>query len=175
MKTKPVIPITDEYKNFLDLLALHAEASNRLELLAAQAQDQLIGLIDNSREEYAELQAKILEVEPLLEQIARQHPEWFPENRKSIKTPYATVSFRSSTKLSIANEEASILLVQKHCTEEEQERYIRKEERLNLDALRGLSDDRLKALRIERVPDENFNVKPAKLDLGKAAAPPATA
>lgn len=166
--TAPVI--TDEYKNFLDLLAIYTEASNRLEQLQAAAQESFIVLVDEHRGDYAEMQAKLTEIEPAVEAIARAHPEWFTGKSKSIKTPYGTVSFRSSTKLDVPNEDATVLLIEKHCSEEEQELFIRKSSTLNLQALGDLSDARLKSLRIERVPDENFSIKPARVDLGKAVA-----
>lgn len=159
---------TDQYKNLVDLLAVYAECTNRLEILQSEIHSGLIEIIDDKRKEYAETQAALSQAESAIEQIATSHPEWFSEKRRSIKTPYGTVSFRRSTKLDVANEEASIILIEQLCDEDAAAQLIRQEKALNLEALEKLSDAELKQYRIRRVTEDNCSVKAAKIDLGKA-------
>jgi len=159
---------TDQYKNLVDLLAVFAEASNRLEVLQSDIQGGLIEIVDEKRKEYAEAQAALSQAESAIELIATSHPEWFSEKRRSIKTPYGTVSFRRSTKLMVSNEEASIILIEQLCDNEAAAQLVRQEKALNLEALEKLTDAELKQYRIRRVTEDNCSVKPAKIDLGKA-------
>jgi hypothetical protein len=95
------------------------------------------------------------------------HPEWF-QDKKSIKTPYGSVGFRSTTSLDVPNEEASIILIEQLCKDDEKAQYLRKETTLNREALELLSDAELRQFRIKRLKEESCTVKPLKLDLGKA-------
>ena len=66
---------TDQYKNLVDLLAVHAEAANRLEILQSEIQGNLIEIVDEKRKEYAEAQAALSQAETAIELIATSHPE----------------------------------------------------------------------------------------------------
>jgi len=156
-----------EYKNLVDLLAIHAEATARLALIQADIQTNYIDLVDGVRADFSEWQSKITETEAALEVIARDHPEWFSKTR-SVKTPYGAVKFHAATKLEIPNEEATILLIESKLPEEDREKFIRTEKALNIEALEQLSDEELKPLRIKRVKNDSFSVKPGTIDLGKA-------
>jgi DNA-dependent RNA polymerase auxiliary subunit epsilon len=157
----------EPYKNLIDLMSIHAEATTRLDAIKAELQASFLDLVDDHRAEYAELQAKITETETAIEHIARDNPSWF-ESARSIKTPYGQVKFHSSKKLDIPNEEASALLIQSKCSEEEQERYLRTQITLNIEALEKLSDAQLAQFRINRVQNDNFSLKAGTIDLGKA-------
>jgi hypothetical protein len=94
-----------------------------------------------------------------------------------VKTPFGSVSLRSTSKLEVANEEATILLIQREIERDEAafpddaipvKAYLRERIELNLEALEKLSDAELKRFRIVRVTDERCTVKPVKIDLGKA-------
>jgi hypothetical protein len=159
---------TDEYKNLIDLLAVYAECTNRLESLQSEIQGSLLEIVDDKRKDYAECQAALSQAEAAIEAIATSHPEWFSEKRRSIKTPYGTVSFRKSTSLDVPNEEASIILIEQNLPQEQAAQYVRQEKALNLEALEKLTDAELKPFRIKRVTSDSFSVKAAKIDLGKA-------
>lgn len=160
--TKP-----ESYKNLIDLMSIYAEANTRLEAIKSELQAAFLDLVDQHREEYAQLQAVITESEAAIEHIARINPAWF-EQARSIKTPYGQVKFHSSKKLDIPNEEASVLLIQSKCSEEEQERYLRTQVTLNVEALEKLTDLQLAQFRINRVANDNFSLKAGTIDLGKA-------
>lgn len=173
MKTKEATAVAEQsadYKNMVDLLAVHSDASNRLGEMQVELNDEMLSAIDPRREEYAKLQKAVTESETALEVIAVRHPEWFAD-KKSIKTPYGQVKFTKSTSLKAPNEEASILLVKQRSERDskfESSKFVRTREELNLEAFESMSDEELKEFRIKRVTDQNFSVKPACVDLGKA-------
>jgi hypothetical protein len=155
------------YSNLINLLSVYAEASNRMGVLQNDADSEFIELIDGRKTEYAQLQQAISDSEAAMEVLALAHPEWFAE-AKSVKTPFGTVKLTKSTTLSIKNPEVSLVLIEKHEDPTLADRLIRTEKALNVEALEQLSDEELKALRIKRVTDQKFSVKPASIDLGKA-------
>jgi hypothetical protein len=177
------LPQTEDFQNLVNLLAVFTEASNRLAQLQTDANNQLLDALDEIKVDYAKLQETVTQAEAAMELIALKHPEWFAVKR-SIKTPYGTVSLRKATRLDVPNEEATIILI-KHLAEKrardqaqaiagapvepfDASTFIRTKEELDLEALEKLDDATLAQLRIKRVQDDKFSVKPATLDLGKA-------
>lgn len=157
---------SQDYKNLIDLQAVHSAATQRIAEITASLQEEYLALVDDVRIDYAAAQQKISEAEAALELLARSHPEWFGDKR-GIKTPYGTVKFHTGTSLDVPNEEVSILLIEEHAPMDAA-KYLRTEKKLNLEALSELTDEQLKALRINRIKTDNFSVKAATIDLGKA-------
>lgn len=158
-------PTDDDFKNLIDLLAVYSDASHRIAGMESDVNSDLLELIDEKKSEYATLQRAMTEAETACELICRKHDDWFTE-KKSIKTPYGTVSFKKSSKLKSKNEELTIHIIE-HDLQNPQ-KYLREEKHLNLEALELLDDETLSRLKIERVSEDNFSVKEAKVDLGKA-------
>lgn len=159
-----------DYKNLVDLLSVYSEASNRMEALQTEANEEYLTVIDDKKTEYARLQKIISEAELSLELIARRHPEWFKE-KKTVRTPYGSVRLTATEKLEIANEEVAVLLIEQEGERNpdfKAENYLRKEIILNREALETLDDQTLKRFRIKRVPGESFAAKAAKVDMGTA-------
>jgi len=161
------VPEAHDYTNLVNLLAVYSETDNRMGALQTSAQAEFLELIDGNKAEYAQLQQLLGETEGSLETLALAHPEWFPKDRKSIKTPYGTVKLTSTSKLDVANEEATIILIE-GAGDEAREKFLRTKTELNLEALEALSDAELKPFRIKRIQSQSFSVTPAKLDMGKA-------
>jgi hypothetical protein len=109
--------------------------------------------------------------------------------KKSIKTPYGEVSLKKSTALKIENEDVSLVLIEKEIAILEMKiaaesnpetlgvmnarlatlkSLLRPKVELNKEALEKLDDGDLSRFRIVRQENENFSVKPAKIDMGKA-------
>jgi phage host-nuclease inhibitor protein Gam len=154
------------YRQLVDELAILTDLSNRLAALEVRFQEAHAELVNEAfRADFAELQDSIGSSESRIELLATQHPEWF-EKTKTVKTPFGQVSFRSSTKLEVPNEEASIAVLE--TMGEDGKPYLRQRTFLNLEALEGLEDADLKKLRIKRVTRESCLIYPAKVDLGKA-------
>lgn len=161
-----------DFENLVNLLSVYSEASNRLEALEAETNEQQLELVDGVRKDYAELQHKLQDTSVALEVLARKHLEWFAK-KATINTPYGQVKLAENPPaLEAPNEELSIVLLR---LEEEKTQgqfraaaYIRSEERLNLDALKTLDDETLSRFRMRRRKSDTFSVKPARLDLGKA-------
>ncbi|EDY16717.1 hypothetical protein CfE428DRAFT_5830 [Chthoniobacter flavus Ellin428] len=154
----------DDYKNLIDLLAVFSEGRQRLAALENEAQSEFTEIVDTHRSEYTELQKKIGEAETAIEVIARRHPEWFTKARH-VKTLYGTVKVKRTSKLDVANEEASILRLE-HAGQGD--KFVRTAKALNLEALESLSDAELKSYGIVRINDESVTVAEAKIDFGKA-------
>jgi hypothetical protein len=182
MKAKKIeLPQTEEFQNLINLLAVYSEATNQLANLQSVANDHLMEVLDDLKPQYADLQGKLLEVESAMELIARKHPEWFTD-RKTIKTPYGSVSLKSSSALEVPNEEAVLVRIELEAQrrfptpaqQKEREEFIAKftraEVSLNKEALEGEDDAFLKQLGVARVHKQNFSAKPAALDLGKAVS-----
>lgn len=185
MKTKTkneTQPTDNDFKEAVNLLAILTESTNNLDILQASINQQLLGMLDEIKGEYSTFQAAATKAEVALETVARSHPEWFGD-KKTIKTPYGSISFHRSTKLHVENEEAAIAKIKLIESRLELQRlqhpekdhpvfdstlYIRTKEELNLEALETLDDGTLLSLGITRVPKENFSAKPAAIDLGKA-------
>jgi len=176
-KISPVITSSNDYNNMVDLLAVYSEASNRLEQMQAEANGELIEILDDKKPDYAKYQAALTEAETALELIARAHPEWFT-TKQSIKTPYGTIKFHASKVLEIPNEEATIILIQQVESEDNTIaalQLVQTKEVIDKEGLEKLDDATLKRFRIKRVPKLNFSVSPAKLDMGKAVREEAAA
>jgi hypothetical protein len=177
MKTKetavktPAESSPEEFSNMVNLMAVYSEASNRLEDLQTSCNGQYLELIDEHKSEYAALQATLTESESALETVALKHPEWFGDKRRSIKTPYGTVKFHRSAKLTITDEEKAILKLKLHAKDNPAFKltdFVAEKEHLNLEALEKLDDAELGRFGIVRVQSSNFSVVPAKVDMGKA-------
>ena len=163
----PTSDPTSDYKNLVDLMAIHAEASARLGELENDLQQAWLDLVDARRTDYTRMQEAHATSGEGIELLATIHPEWF-EKSKTLKTPYGSVAFRSVSKLEIKNEEATILLIER--MGEEGGIFLRQTTGLNLETLTLLSDSELREFRIRRVVLESCSVKPTKVDLGKAVA-----
>lgn len=171
-KQAPIIPPSEDFKNLVDLMAVYSDAATQLEALKADVNQEYLGIIDEQRDAYAKLQKILTESETALELICLKHPDWFT-TRKSVKTPYGTVAFRSGKTLTISNEEASIILIEQHIEARRAEGIdisglLRTRTELNVEALEAMDDDVLARFRIHRTSTTSFSVKPAAIDMGKA-------
>lgn len=178
------LPSDPDFQNAIDLLAVYSDASNQLEELQARTNGELLELLDDKKKEYAKLQDIMAKAESALETLVLKHPDWFREDKRSIRTPYGTLKLHASSKLSVKNEEVSILLIEQALKQQataaaadpnykppfDASLLLRTTTVLNLEALENLDDATLKSFRIERVTRDNFSVIPAKLDMGKAVA-----
>jgi len=160
------VPDAQSYKNLVDLMAIHSDATGRMANLETELQGEWLALVDAKRSEFAKLQQLLGESEEGIEQLATSNPQWFVKS-KSLKTPYGTVQFRSTTKLIASSPDVTIALI-KADGEEQKGLYLRQSEELNLEALEKLDDHQLARLHITRETSESCTVKPIKIDLGKA-------
>ncbi|WP_193214967.1 host-nuclease inhibitor Gam family protein [Luteolibacter marinus] len=159
---------TTSYKNLVDLMAIHADATGRLAAMEIELQEEFLKLVDERRKEFARLQGILGESQTSIETLATINPQWF-EKKKTLKTPYGSVSFRKTSKLNVKNEEVTIVLIEQR-GDQDKAAYLREKKELNLEALEKLDDAELKALRIVRETTESCKVTAAKIDLGKAVA-----
>jgi len=170
-KTAPnPLPESPDFTAMVDLLAVFTDATNRIAQIEAEANGELLEILDAQRKDYAKLQEALTQSESAVEVIACKHPEWFGE-RSSVKTPYGTVKFTTSNFLAVRNEEVSILLAEQEAVSNPEFKvgdYVLTKKELSLEALEKLDDDTLKRLRISRQSARNVKVSAAKVDMGKA-------
>lgn len=163
---QPIDEKSDDFRNLINLMSVFSESTHRVSEMESAINSELLNMMDEMKKEYSDLQRAMTEAETAIELIARRHPEWF-KSKKSVATPYGTLSFRKTTKLEVPNEEASVLLVEQ-ADDLPSEEYLRQETTLNLEALEKLDDAVLRRLRIRRVTDDSFSVKAARVNIGKA-------
>lgn len=157
---------TDDYTKLTTELSRYTKLSNCLARIEADFQDAITDLIGQVfRDEFATTQAELSEVEARIETLAIRHPEWFAKS-KTIKTPFGSVASRSTTKLDVPNEEATIALLE--LRGQQAEPFLRTRKYLSLESLEALDDGELKQLKLARVTTEKITISPAKVDLGKA-------
>lgn len=187
-KNKPETESAD-FKEAVELLSICTTVETQLAELEAQLNKKYLTEVEDVRPNYALMQATYQEASAKLEEIALKHPEWFGE-KKSVKTPFGSMSFHKSTSHEAANEEVSVLLIEarlreidahlesprlnpeaKQCLFEEHNLLVnclRHNTELDFDAVAKLDEAALKKFRIARTEKNNFSIKAAKLDLGKA-------
>jgi hypothetical protein len=108
------------------------------------------------------------EAEVEIKSLAAAHPEW--KDGETIKTPFGTIQFRHTSKLEVANEERTLGTLALTAPEMA-EKLTRTETTLNREALESLPDETLELLGVKRTTTSSITVKPARVDLGKAANP----
>lgn len=156
-----------DYLNFIECMAIHSEATARMDELENDLQQAFLDLVDARRSDYADLQNTLAKTSAAIEDSCVLHPEWFAK-AKSLKTPYGTASFRATKKLEVPNEEVSIVLLEQ--LGQDGLPFLTVKKALNLEALEKLDDKELERIRIKRVIGNSFSIKPSKIDMGKAVA-----
>ena len=155
-----------DYAKLTSMLEQYTATANALAAIEADFQAAITELIaDCYRNDFAALQAELSEAEAHIETLAIRHPEWFAKT-KTLKTPFGSVASRSTTKLDVPNEEATIALLE--LRGEDAIPFIRTRKYLSLEALEAMEDHELRVLKVNRVTTEKITISPAKVDLGKA-------
>lgn len=165
-RTTDHTPEGPDFAEVVNLLAVLSEAASRLAEIEADANSELLTLIDEHKGDYAQCQQKAMEAETALEILCRRNPDWF-KTAKSIKTPYGKVAFRSGTRLEVKDEEAAVKLI-RAIRPADADDFIRTVEVPNVEALEKLDDAELARYLIKRVSADAFSATPAKVDFGKA-------
>lgn len=172
-RTTDHAPESPDFAEVVKLLAVLSEAESRLAQIEAEANSELLELIDEHKAEYARLQEAATKAETALEGICRAHPEWF-QVAKSIKTPYGKVAFRTGTSLEVKDDEATVKLIRAILPKDEAAKFVRIVEVPDLEALEKLDDAELSKFMVKRVSADVFSATAAKVDFGKAVKEAAT-
>ena len=172
---KNTVTQQDDFQRLVCLLAVYTDSNNQLAALEAETNGLFQTLIEDKKEEYAVLQKSMTEAEAAAEELVRNHPEWLPGDKRSIKTPFGTANFRRSSSLDIPDEKRTITAIEWHEIQEAEagrefsrEEYVRTKETLDLEALEKLDDVLLATLHIERKHSDSFSITAAKVPMGKA-------
>lgn len=163
---KTTTPAADDFAALTEELNYYTRASNQLAQVESTFQAAIVELIAECyRDDFATLQNEISEIEERIETLVIKHPEWFAKV-KTIKTPFGTVASRSTTKLEVKNEDATIALLE--IRSDEGRPFLRERKYLSIESLEALDDAELKRLKVSRVTTDKITVTPAKVDLGKS-------
>jgi len=157
------IPSPKDFTDLVNILAELSDANNQLKQLQTDMDREHLATVHGYREQYAALQKRVSDAEAALEVIAARNPQWFADE-KTVETPYGDVKRTTSKKLEIPSEEASIARIKAAGKDE----LLRVEVTINKEAAELLSDEELAKFGIHRKKTENYNAKPATIDLGKA-------
>lgn len=157
---------TDDYTTLTTELDRFTRISNNLAKIEATFQSAITELIAECyREDFQSLTDELTESSDRIESLALRHPEWFAKT-KTLKTPFGTVASRTTTKLDVPNEEATIALLE--IRGDAGAPFLRPRTYLSIEALEALDDAELSRLKVHRVTTERITITPAKIDLGKA-------
>jgi hypothetical protein len=159
-----------DFKELIELLSLVSQASNKLGTMEAATNKEVFEMLEAKMPEFTLLQGTLTEAENKIKEICIKNPGWFSV-KKTLATPYGSVKSHSSTVLETENEDVSIVLLEREAEINKEFKpadFLRQQKKLNLESLERLTDAELARFRIKRVPKETINVKPAKLDMGKA-------
>ncbi len=169
------------YNNLNELLAEYSQLAATLVTIEAAVNKSQIAAARPMLPDHANTKARISEIEDKLRKIAGEHPELFPEDKRSHNTPFGSISFRRSTYLDVDDDTEKVVLRIKVACQKEASRaaragetphftedsLLRKIEEPNLESLEKLSDGLLLALGIERKQSEKFSVKPLEVKTDK--------
>jgi len=163
-----------------ELLAQYSELSAHLAEVEAQVNLSQVQAARPLLPEHANTKAAIGDIESKLREIAVANPELFPDDKRTHKTPFGSISFRKVTSLEVDDEEKTILKIKVACTKElrrsslagevprfTEETLLRKREEPNLEALEAFDDAGLAQFGVERKTDEKFSVKPLAVQADK--------
>lgn len=165
MKTVDTKQAAGDFTLLVQIMEVLAASSQQMGVLEAEAQRIYLEAISETlRRDFTHLQETIARAEADAEVLARRNPQWF-EKQKSLKTPYGTVGFRSTTRIEVPREDLTLALLENEGLDGE---FCRVRKELNLEALEGCDDDFLRHFKMRRVTSESFSAKPAKIELGKA-------
>ena len=157
---------TDDYTKLTEHLEQFTRLSNITAEMEASFQRAMTELIAECyKDDFVKLQAELAAVEEQIELLAIKHPEWFAKV-KTIKTPFGSVASRSTTKIEVPSEEATIALLE--LRGQEAEPFLRTRKYLSIESLEALDDGELARLKARRVTTEKISISPAKVELGKA-------
>ncbi|WP_309400203.1 host-nuclease inhibitor Gam family protein [Cerasicoccus maritimus] len=171
MPKKTKITETPDYQNLSDLVSVIAEGQNRLEALQADCDSEILAIKDRYRAQHDDISAAIEAAQNSVAEACQRNPQWF-EKAKSLKLVHGVVKRTEGVSLEIGNEAFTLRQIEKA---HQQDELTRIEIKPNKEALGALSDDELLDLGVTRKRNISFNVKPAKVDLGKAEPKKATA
>jgi hypothetical protein len=155
----------DDYNALTAALEKYTSLSNRSAEIEANFNGAIQELIaEFYKDDFQALQADLAETEARIETLVIRHPEWFAKS-KTLKTPFGSVATRSTTKIDVPNEDATIALLE--LRGEAAKPFLRERKLLSIESLEALDDAELLRLKVRRITTEKITISPAKVDLGK--------
>lgn len=157
-----------DFGRFVQLQELFFDSETKLAALQVDADKTLAGVLEAMKRDYVDSKTVRDQAEAELKALALKHPEW--KTGETIKTPFGSVEFRHTDKLVVANPERTLGLLDKVVTVGASG-LRRTLVELDLEAMERVDAATLELLGATWETTESIKVKPAKIDMGKAAAP----
>lgn len=169
--TKPAAPspsAADAFGRLVNLQELFFTTETKLVSMQTNVDKELAFWLESIKADYVANKTVRDQAEAEIKALALAHPEW--KDGETIKTPFGTIQFRSASKLEVASEERTLATLE-ITAPEMAAKLTRTETTLNREALESVPDETLELLGVKRVTTTSITVKPARVDLGKAANP----
>jgi hypothetical protein len=160
-----------DFSLLVKLLDRFSRATNALAKMQTRVDKAQLDAVARHAGKYARLQLILAKKGEELEQLARQHPEWFPKEQRNVKTPSGKVSMHESTALVVENEEITLSLLDKKAEADKTftlSLYVNVKRSPNLNTLNTWTDEQLASVGIKREKKDNFKVEAATVKMDKA-------
>jgi hypothetical protein len=160
-----------DFSLLVKLLSRFSRATNALAKMQTRVDKAQLDAVSRHAGKYARLQLMLAKMGEELEQLARQHPEWFPKEQRHVKTPSGKVSMHESTALVVENEDITLSLLDQKAKQDETfdtSLYINVKRSPNLNTLGTWTDEQLASVGIKREKKDNFKVEAATVKMDKA-------
>lgn len=168
VSTPPNPTTADAFGRLVNLQELFFTTETKLTSMQANVDTALALWLETIKGDYVANKTIRDQAEAEIKALALAHPEW--KDGETIKTPFGTIQFRSASKLDVASEERTLATLE-ITAPEMAAKLTRTETTLNREALESVPDETLELLGVKRVTTTSITVKPARVDLGKAANP----
>lgn len=168
----------------LKLLGTFTRCTHLLAALEARANSRLAALAERHAHKFATLQSRVTEAETEIKRLAAAHPEWFPQDDRTVKSPLGSIHAQRTTRHELAEDavaafrEAAAYAFSCEWRHDAEAllRCVVVTEEIDLSAVAALTPDQLSLLEradmppgAKRVTEDSITVKPAKVKMGNAA------
>ena len=167
-----VAEMSAELKRLHELCGYHAASSKELSLIHARLEREWLALIGRHKDEILALEHALKTTLASLEELARQHPEWFGEKRQ-LKTPVGVIKFTATSSLSIPDPYRTIDKLFKRADRVagfDATLYMTTDTKLDKEVLEKLPKEVLERIGVVVVEGDSFSFKPLIVDLKRALA-----
>jgi len=166
------------FENLVNLLTVYSEGKAQLAELEAENNKAYLDLVDERKSDYGRLQLAVSEADSAIKAIAEAHPEWFPGDQRTLKTPYGSVHAQHTTRHEAQDEGLSIALIEKAAAAAQSvgnlaqanalQALIKTEKTLDLEMLAKIDAETCARFRVLRIEADSITIKEAKVSLGNA-------
>ena len=162
------VPPADQYAELVSHIRHYSAITAELATMQAEFNEELLATMTAKLSEYSALTTAQAEHVAQARAILENHPEWLPDGKRELGTPFGTAKFRSGSKLEIESEPETIRLIGAN-PKLDAAVYVHTEVSVDKEALEKLDVETLKTLGVVKTPSESFSIMPAGVKIDKAA------